>query len=80
VITEELGGLSSHAHALIQGASVAGDPFEVGLAASVGNVPPDEELAALDELLAADLVRPGPVPRRFARAAVAAVLARHLQD
>jgi DNA-binding CsgD family transcriptional regulator len=64
-LAEEVAALSPRAQALIHGAAVAGDPFEVGLAASVGDVPEGEELAALDELLDADLVRPSPIPRRF---------------
>ena len=66
VITAQLASLSRPARALIQGAAVAGDPFEVGLAAAVAELPPGEELVALDELLAADLVRSGTIPRRFA--------------
>ncbi len=64
-LAEEVAVLSPRAHALIQGAAVAGDPFEVGLAATVGDGPEGEELAAIDELLDADLVRPSPIPRRF---------------
>jgi DNA-binding CsgD family transcriptional regulator len=64
-LAEEVAVLSPRAQALIQGAAVAGDPFEVGLAAAVGGAPSEEELAALDELLDADLVRPSPIPRRF---------------
>jgi DNA-binding CsgD family transcriptional regulator len=65
VLAEEVAALSPQAHALIQGAAVAGDPFEVGLAATVGDGPEGDELAALDELLDADLVRPSAIPRRF---------------
>ena len=50
-LAEEVAVLSPRAHALIQGAAVAGDPFEVGLAAAVGDGPEGEGLAALDELL-----------------------------
>ncbi len=64
-LAEEVAVLSPRAQALIQGAAVAGDPFEVGLAAAVGGAPEEAELAALDELLDADLVRPSPIPRRF---------------
>jgi DNA-binding CsgD family transcriptional regulator len=65
VLAEEVSVLSPRAHALIQGAAVAGDPFEVGLAATVGDAPEGDELVALDELLDADLVRPSAIPRRF---------------
>jgi DNA-binding CsgD family transcriptional regulator/tetratricopeptide (TPR) repeat protein len=65
VLAEEVAVLSPRALALIQGAAVAGDPFEVGLAATVGDGPDGDELAAIDELLDADLVRPSAIPRRF---------------
>jgi DNA-binding NarL/FixJ family response regulator len=65
-LSDELAALPARAHALLQGAAVAGDPFDVGLAATVGEVHADDELAALDELLAADLVRPSATPLRFA--------------
>jgi DNA-binding CsgD family transcriptional regulator len=65
VLAEELSVLSPRARALIQGASVAGDPFEVGLAATAGGWPEGDELAAVDELLDAGLVRPTTIPRRF---------------
>ncbi len=64
-LADELVALSPRAHALIRGAAVAGDPFEVDVAATVGEVPDGEQLAALDELLVADLVRPSAVARRF---------------
>jgi DNA-binding NarL/FixJ family response regulator len=65
VLAEELAVLSPPARALVRGAAVAGDPFEIGLAATVGDGLEGDELAALDELLNADLVRPSAVPRRF---------------
>jgi DNA-binding CsgD family transcriptional regulator/tetratricopeptide (TPR) repeat protein len=65
VLAEEVAVLSPRALTLIQGAAVAGDPFEVGLAATVGDGPDGDALAALDELLDADLVRPSAIPRRF---------------
>jgi predicted ATPase len=65
VLAAELASLSPMAHAMLQGAAVVGDPFEVGLAAIVGEASKRDELATLDELLAADLVRPTALPRRF---------------
>ena len=65
VLAAEIAALSPASRSLIQGAAVVGDPFEVGLAATVADVPDGAELEAVDELLDADLVRPGPVPRRF---------------
>ena len=51
--------------ALLEGAAVAGEPFEPDLAAAIGELSLDEGLAALDALLARDLLRPTTVPRRF---------------
>jgi ATP/maltotriose-dependent transcriptional regulator MalT len=65
VLVEELAVLSPRARTLIQGASVVGDPFEVGLASTAGGWLEGDELAALDELLDAGLVRPTTIPRRF---------------
>jgi predicted ATPase len=64
-LADELGALSAAAGALIRGAAVVGDPFEVGLAAAAGETPDSLVFAALDELLAAHLVRPTQLPRRF---------------
>ena len=64
-LTDELAALSLRAHALLQGAAVVGDPFDVGLAATVGEVSAGDELSALDELLAAGVVLPSATPLRF---------------
>ena len=64
-LASELAGLSPAARAVLDGAAVAGEPFEPDLAAAVAAVEEDEALTALDELLSADLVRPTTVPRRF---------------
>ena len=50
---------------MLDGAAVAGEPFEAGLAAAIAELSSPEGLAALDALLALDLVRPTAVPRRF---------------
>lgn len=65
-IIGELDGLSATARRFAEAASVAGDPFELDLAAQAGDVGDLEALPALDELIARDLVRPTSVPRRFA--------------
>lgn len=65
-LAEELAALPPAARALLDGAAVAGDPFEPDLAAAIAGLAPDAGLAALDDLLARDLVRPTRVPRRFA--------------
>jgi ATP/maltotriose-dependent transcriptional regulator MalT len=64
-LTEELGLLSKPTRALLDGAAVAGDPFEPELAAAAAGADEQTATQALDELLARDLVRPTDVPRRF---------------
>ena len=64
-LAEELGSLAELERALLNGAAVAGEPFEPDLAAAVGELSLDDGLAALDALLARDLLRPTTVPRRF---------------
>jgi DNA-binding CsgD family transcriptional regulator len=67
LLATELAPLSPSARQLLDGAALAGDPFEIGLAAAIAEVPSDAEaLAALDELVAADLIRPTSTPRAFA--------------
>jgi ATP/maltotriose-dependent transcriptional regulator MalT len=63
-LTEELGLLSNTARLLLEGAAVAGDPFEPELAAAAG-ISQDSTMDALDELLQLDLIRQTDVPRRF---------------
>ena len=65
-IAAELAALPVGARALLDAAAVAGDPFEPDLAAAVAALGDDAALRALDELLAAALVRPAGAPRRFA--------------
>jgi DNA-binding NarL/FixJ family response regulator len=62
---EELGLLSERTRRVLEGASVAGDPFEPELAAAAADVSEADVLDALDELLALDLVRQTDIPRRF---------------
>jgi ATP/maltotriose-dependent transcriptional regulator MalT len=64
-LAQELGALTEGARLVIQGASVAGDPFEPELAAAAAATSETGAMDALDELLAVDLVRPTDVPRRF---------------
>jgi DNA-binding CsgD family transcriptional regulator/tetratricopeptide (TPR) repeat protein len=64
-LSEELQTLSEPARALLDGAAVAGEPFEPDLAAVVAELEPAAGFDALDELLARDLLRPTQVPRRF---------------
>ena len=53
----EVGALPGPARALLEGAAVAGDPFDPELAAAAAELGADAALAALDDLVAADLVR-----------------------
>jgi DNA-binding CsgD family transcriptional regulator len=64
-LAEELGSLQDTELALLRGAAIAGEPFEPDLAAAVGELPLDAGIAALDALLARDLLRATSVPRRF---------------
>ena len=65
-LAAELAGLAPEARRLLDGAAVAGDPFDPGLAAAVAELPDDAALLALDELLQRALVRPAGAPRQFA--------------
>lgn len=64
-LTEELALLSQRARRVLEGASVAGDPFEPEMAATAADVSEPEAMEAIDELLALDIIRPTDVPRRF---------------
>jgi DNA-binding CsgD family transcriptional regulator len=61
----EVGVLPEEMREVLEGAAVAGDPFEPELAGAAVGVSEDAVLTALDELLAADLIRPTDEPRRF---------------
>jgi DNA-binding NarL/FixJ family response regulator len=64
-ISQELHDLPAQARTLAQAAAVAGDPFEIDVAAQIAGVGEADALASLDELLARGLARPTEVPRRF---------------
>jgi DNA-binding NarL/FixJ family response regulator len=64
-LDEELRLLSGRARLLLEGAAVAGDPFEPELAAEAADTSESEALDAIDELLELDLLRETDVPRRF---------------
>ena len=64
-LTEELGLLSTNARLSLEGAAVAGDPFEPELAAAAAQLPEPAVMEAIDELLQLDLLRATDVPRRF---------------
>ncbi|MEP6952981.1 MAG: AAA family ATPase [Solirubrobacteraceae bacterium] len=64
-IVAELDVLPPGPRRLAEAAAVAGDPFELDLALTTAEMPEAAALAALDELIGHDLVRPEEVPRRF---------------
>jgi DNA-binding NarL/FixJ family response regulator len=65
-LSSELAELAPPVGRLIDAAAVAGDPFDLDVAAAVAELPDPAALQALDELLARGLVRPAGAPRRFA--------------
>jgi ATP/maltotriose-dependent transcriptional regulator MalT len=64
-IAEELGLLSDTARRVLEGAAVAGDPFDPELASAAAEVSESAGIDALDELLQVDVIRKTDVPRRF---------------
>ena len=64
-LAEETSLLSDGARLVLQGAAVAGDPFDPDLAAAAGGISEAQALNEIDELLRLDLVRRTEVPRRF---------------
>jgi ATP/maltotriose-dependent transcriptional regulator MalT len=64
-LAEELALLSDATRRVLEGAAVAGDPFDLDLAAAAAAVGSTTAMQALDELMRRDLVRPTDVPRRF---------------
>jgi ATP/maltotriose-dependent transcriptional regulator MalT len=64
-LAEELALLSDDVRRVLEGAAVAGDPFDPELTAATAGVSEDRALEALDGLLRLDIIRPTDVPRRF---------------
>src|SRR5215475_14187476 len=64
-LAEELTLLSDAGRLVLEGAAVAGDPFEPELAAAAAGTSEAAGMHAVDELLGLDLVRSTDVPRRF---------------
>jgi ATP/maltotriose-dependent transcriptional regulator MalT len=64
-IAEELAVLSGSGRLVLEGAAVAGDPFELELAAAAAKISEAAVMDAVDALLRLDLVRSTDVPRRF---------------
>jgi ATP/maltotriose-dependent transcriptional regulator MalT len=64
-LAEELTLLSDAGRLVLEGAAVAGDPFEPELAAAAAATSEAAAMHAVDELLGLDLIRTTDVPRRF---------------
>src|SRR4051794_23637752 len=64
-VTEELARLSPGSRALLEGAAVAGDPFEPDLAAVAAGLDRTGAEEGVDDLLALGVIRSTAVPRRF---------------
>lgn len=64
-IRQEINPLPEAARTLAWGAAVAGEPFDVQLAALAAGISDADALGLVDVLAAAGLVRPTDVPRRF---------------
>src|SRR5215471_17867409 len=64
-LAEELTLLSDAGRLVLEGAAVAGDPFEPELAAAAAATSEAAGMHAVDELLRLDLIRTTDVPRRF---------------
>ncbi len=65
-LRSELSGLSDVERELLGGGAVAGEPFEIDLAATAAGLERDVALVALDGLLACELVHATDTPLRFA--------------
>ena len=65
-LTEELRSLPSDARALLEAGAVAGDPFDLELAAQIAELETDSSLQALDALLDTSIVQATATPRSFA--------------
>ena len=64
-IAHELAALRPETRAFAEAAAVVGDPFDLDLTVDAANVAEADAFSVLDELIATDLVRSTPVPRRF---------------
>ena len=62
---QEIGGLPERARALAWGGAVAGEPFDLDLAAAAGDLGEEEALAAIDELLGSRVAVGTEIPRRY---------------
>ena len=62
---QEIGGLGEAARRLAWGAAVVGDPADLDLASAAAGLSDEQALAALEELVARDVLRATAVPRRY---------------
>jgi DNA-binding CsgD family transcriptional regulator len=62
---QEILGLSERARALAWGGAVAGEPFDLDLAAAAAALPEPDALAAIDDLLGSRVAVGTDVPRRY---------------
>ncbi len=62
LLAGEIESLPEVTRAMLNGAAVAGEPFEPDLAAAAAKLSEEDGLTALDDLLELDLVRPTQVP------------------
>lgn len=63
-VDEEIAGLRPSVRRVLEGAAVAGDPFDPEIAAAAADVSPHEARVALDDLVRTGLVRIGPGDER----------------
>ncbi len=64
-LRDELAGVAQATRVALEGAAVAGDPFDLDLAAAAADLTADELLAALDEAAVRRIVAPSATPRSF---------------
>jgi DNA-binding CsgD family transcriptional regulator len=64
-IAEELAALGPETRTLLWGGAVAGEPFDLWLAAAAADIPIEGALEAVDRAAAVELVRPTPAPGQF---------------
>lgn len=64
-ISDELGRIDGDARVVLDAGAIVGESFEAELAAAIAERSVTAALGALDELLAADIIRPTATPNRF---------------
>lgn len=64
-LASELASVAADTRLVLEAAAVAGDPFDPAVAAAAAGVGEDDALQAVDDLVAARLIRPTAQPRRF---------------